>query len=51
MSLLMNGMRQARKIASQYDNVSYVKIDDIFYDSDVNLLGKDEFHPNKKGTN
>ncbi|MGF9889898.1 SGNH/GDSL hydrolase family protein [Priestia megaterium] len=39
----------SEKIASQYDNVSYVKIDDIFYDSDVNLLGKDEFHPNKKG--
>lgn len=39
----------SQQVAMNYENVTYVKIDDVFYDSSDNLLGKDEFHPNKKG--
>ncbi|MBM7703197.1 SGNH/GDSL hydrolase family protein [Metabacillus iocasae] len=39
----------SERVSSQYENVSYVKVDDIFALTKENLLAKDEFHPNKKG--
>lgn len=36
-------------IASHHDNIYYVPIDDIFRDTDVNLLYDDHFHPNEEG--
>ncbi|MCH1626362.1 SGNH/GDSL hydrolase family protein [Fredinandcohnia quinoae] len=37
------------KVLSQYENTNFVKIGDIFKDTDENLLSTDEFHPNAKG--
>ncbi|WP_110112252.1 SGNH/GDSL hydrolase family protein [Bacillus sp. CGMCC 1.16541] len=39
----------SENVASQYENVTYVKVDDIFALTEENLLAKDEFHPNQKG--
>ncbi|WP_431522073.1 GDSL-type esterase/lipase family protein [Guptibacillus hwajinpoensis] len=39
----------SKEIASQYHDVTFVPIADIFLDTEENLLYKDAFHPNDEG--
>ncbi|RLL42815.1 hypothetical protein D8M04_14795 [Oceanobacillus piezotolerans] len=36
-------------LADQHENITYIPTDDLFHESEVNLLAEDNFHPNYNG--
>lgn len=48
-NIIVNQWNEAsEKVAGQYKDVTYVKVEDVF-EVKESLLAKDQFHPNKKG--